>query len=98
MQIEIDAKTIEILKEKAFEQLLGELVADMRASFNRKQLLEEIKNAAIKQVAEKIADDVRLKYGDEAIKRCVDSVSTRVNTQIHRRLQQGIIIKFSDEL
>lgn len=98
MQIELDAATIESIKMRACEHVLGELIAEMRASLNRKQLIEEVKNAAIKEVASKLAIAVSEVYGEQAIKRAVDSVATRVNTQIHRRLQQGIIVKFGEDL
>jgi hypothetical protein len=98
MQIELDPGTIESIKARACEHVLGELIAEMRANINRKQLIEEVKNAAVKEVAAKLAVQVSALYGEQAIKRAVDSVATRVNTQIHRRLQQGIIVKFSEEL
>lgn len=98
MQIELDTATIESIKTRACNQILGELIAEMRASFNRKQLIEEVKNAAIKEVSDKLAVQVSALYAEQAIKRAVDSVATRVNTQIHRRLQQGIIVKFGEEL
>lgn len=76
--------------------MLAEVIAELRRSINRKQLVAEVKNEAIRQVVEQISFNVRQQYGDEAIKRAVDKVATRVNTQIHRRLQQGITIKFAD--
>jgi hypothetical protein len=98
MHIELDAATIESIKNRACEHVLGELIAELRASLNRKQLIEEVKNAAVKEVSAKLAVQVSELYGEQAIKRAVDSVATRVNTQIHRRLQQGIIVKFGEEL
>jgi hypothetical protein len=98
MQIEFDAGTIESIKTRACEHVLRELIAEMRSRLDRKQLIEEIRNAAIKEVAARLAIEVSALYGEQAIKRAVDSVATRVNTQIHRRLQQGIIVKFGEEL
>ena len=82
---------------KAMEDARREHEEKIKASFNHRQIVEEVRNAAIKEVAHILAEQVRVKYSDEAIQGAMSSVETRINTQIHRRLQQGIIVKFNEE-
>ncbi len=97
MQIELSDEIMIGLRQKAEDIVLRSLVETLKASFNHRQIVEEVRNAAIKEVAHILAEQVRVKYSDEAIQRAMSSVETRINTQIHRRLQQGIIVKFNEE-
>lgn len=94
MQIELSEETIRALQESAKATVLQEIIYELRQSFNRKEFVAEVRNEAVRQMVTKLSAQITETMGDTAIQRAVESVERRVNTQIHRRMQQGIKVSF----
>lgn len=91
MNITLDDKTKHAVVEQAKQQLLDEIMRQLNAP----QIASEVKNEAVKQAVALIADELRKKAGvSDAIKRAVDSVNGRINSQIQKLLSKGITMRF----
>lgn len=97
MQIELDAATVAKLTKQAQAQALQSMVEQIMGRFDAKQIVGEVKNAAIRVASQQIADEIAKGYKTSAVvERALQSAEEKVRAQIATQLSKGINVKFAE--
>jgi hypothetical protein len=92
MQIQLDDKT----KAEVIAQAKKQMLAELMAQFNVKQIAAEIRNAAVNKASQELAKEMwKNTNADRHLNRALASVNDRLEARIQEVLAKGIKVRFN---
>lgn len=83
------------MKDDIVKQATSQAVKAVMSSLNTKQIVQEVKNSAVKEAVKMLSEEMMKQYkGSELI---IQSAEQRVNGLIAKRLENGIVVRFKGE-
>ena len=93
----MEIKVNEEMRREIVEQATGQLLRQLMAEFNVRQIAAEVKNAVIQKAAKDLSQRFGATYQlNEVVDKAVKSAESRVQQKVTELLAKGVTIKFTE--